>query len=62
MKPVYFSRHVDRRMIERGTNRQEVEEAIRRGRPAPARAGKIAFRLNLRFEQTSKANTMEPSK
>lgn len=38
-------------MIERGTTRQEVEAAIRRGRILPAKAGKSAFRLNLRFEQ-----------
>ena len=54
MKPVYLSAHVAQRMIERGTNRQEVEEAIRRGRQIPAKEGKIAFRLNLRFEQTWK--------
>src|SRR2546425_10212348 len=54
MKPVYLSRHVSQRMIERGTNRLEVEEAIRRGRQVPAKEGKIAFRLNLRFEQTWK--------
>lgn len=54
MKPVYFSRHVEQRMIERGTSRQEVEETIRRGRQVPAKEGKIAFRLNLRFERTWK--------
>ena len=41
-------------MIERGTNRREVEEAIQRGNPVPAKEGKMAFRLNLRFEQTWK--------
>lgn len=41
-------------MIERGTNRQEVEQAIRRGRQVPAEAGRIAFRLNLRFEKSWK--------
>ena len=41
-------------MIERGTNQQEVEQAIRSGRQVPAKGGKIAFRLNLRFEQTWK--------
>ncbi|MBU6400062.1 MAG: DUF4258 domain-containing protein [Verrucomicrobia bacterium] len=51
MKPVYFSHHVAQRMIERGTNRQELERAIRHGRQVPAKAGKVAFRLNLRFEQ-----------
>ena len=54
MKPVYFSHHVVQRMIERGTNRTEVEEAIRRGRQVPAKEGKTAFRLNLRFEQSWK--------
>jgi len=51
MKPIYFSHHVLQRMIERGTTRQEVEAAIRHGRTLPAKAGKTAFRLNLRFEQ-----------
>jgi hypothetical protein len=41
-------------MIERGATRQEVEAAIYRGRPIPAKAGKMAFRMNLRFEQTWK--------
>ena len=54
MKRVYFSHHVLERMIERGTNQQEVEDAIRRGRQVPAREGKLAFRLNLRFEQAWK--------
>jgi len=54
MKPIYFSHHVLQRMAERGANRQEVEEAIRRGRQLPAREGKVAFRLNLKFELTWK--------
>ena len=54
MKPVYFSQHVAQRLVERGTNREEVEAAIRRGRQVPAKEGKIAFRLNLRFEQNWK--------
>ncbi|MBI2928606.1 MAG: DUF4258 domain-containing protein [Verrucomicrobia bacterium] len=54
MKPVYFSQHVVQRIAERGTNRSEVEEAIRRGRQVPAKEGKTAFRLNLRFEQNWK--------
>jgi len=54
LKPVDFSRHVSQRMVERGTNREEIEQAIRRGRQLPAKEGKIAFRLNLRFEQTWK--------
>ena len=41
-------------MIERGTDRQEVEDAIRRGRQVPAKEGRTAFRLNLRFERTWK--------
>ena len=55
MKRIYFSHHVLQRMIERGTNRREVEEAIQRGRQVPAKEGKTAFRLNLRFEQTWKS-------
>jgi hypothetical protein len=54
MKPVCFSHHVLQRMAERGASRQEVEDAIRRGQRVPAREGKVAFRLNLRFEQTWK--------
>ncbi len=54
MKSVYFSHHVLQRMTERGTDRHEVEEAIRRGREVPAEKGRIAFRLNLRFEKTWK--------
>ncbi len=38
-------------MKERGTSREEVEQAIRHGSRAPAREGRTAFRLNLRFEQ-----------
>ena len=54
MKRVYFSRHVARRMIERGTTEHEIQQTIRDGRQVPAREGKIAFRLNLRFEKTWK--------
>ena len=54
MKPVYFSHRVAQRIIESGTNRPEVEEAIRRCRQVPAKEGKIAVRLNLRFEQNWK--------
>lgn len=54
MKPIDFSDHVLQRMIERGTTRQEVEDAVRRGRQVPAREGKIAFRLNLRYQGTRK--------
>jgi hypothetical protein len=54
MKPIEFSDHALERMIERGTTRPEVEEAIRHGREAPARSGKIAFRLNLQYQDTWK--------
>ena len=54
MKPIYFSRHVLERMMEPGTNREEVEQAIRRGRQVPAKEGRTTFRLNLRFEQVWK--------
>jgi hypothetical protein len=50
MKPTYFSHHVLQRMVERGATRQKVEEAIRRGRQVSAREGKIAFRLNMRYQ------------
>ena len=45
MKRVYFSRHVARRMIERGTTEHEIQQTIRDGRQVPAREGKIAQRV-----------------
>ncbi|GAB4324802.1 MAG: hypothetical protein Kow0074_18100 [Candidatus Zixiibacteriota bacterium] len=49
MKPVTFSRHALDQMRERGAGQDEVEAAITDGESAPARAGRLAFRLNFPY-------------
>jgi len=45
-KPIKFSRHALDSMFDRGTSREEVEQAIRTGERLPAKKGRIAFRKN----------------
>jgi len=48
-KPAVFSAHARQRMKERGTNEEEVREAIRTGELESAQRGLSLFRLNLEF-------------
>lgn len=45
-KPIKFSRHALENMFDRGTSRDEAEQAIRTGERFPAKKGRVAFRKN----------------
>lgn len=46
IKPIKFSRHVLGNLLDRGTSKSEIENAIRTGERLPAKKGRIAFRKN----------------
>lgn len=45
-KPIKFSQHALDGMPDRGTTKEEVEQAIRTGESFPAKKGRLAFRKN----------------
>jgi len=47
---IIFSNHSLDKIKERGTNKEEIEIAIRLGERVPAKKGRIAFRKNFNFE------------
>jgi hypothetical protein len=50
-KPVVFSHHARKRMLERGASERDVLEAIRTGVREPAQRGLAQFRLNLDYNR-----------
>ena len=52
MKQIVFTVHALQRMKERGTNEEDVREAIRIGEKEPAKGGHFLYRLNLEFKGT----------
>jgi hypothetical protein len=48
-KPVVFTAHARKRIVERGTSEEDVIEAIRIGEREPAQRGLVFYRLNLEF-------------
>ncbi len=50
-KPVVFTFHAYQRMQERGTQEEDVREAIQRGQREPARRGLHLYRLNLEYNR-----------
>ena len=59
MKPIVFSAHALDQMADRGTNKAEVETAIREGEEAPAKHGRRAFRKNFAFNSQWKGRHYE---
>ena len=51
MKRLIYSKHALAQMMERGTTREEVGEAIEKGERAPAKKGRHAYRLNFQYER-----------
>jgi hypothetical protein len=51
VKPVVFTAHARKRMLERGTSEEDVREAIRIGEREPAHRGLFLYRLNLEFHR-----------
>jgi len=49
MKTIVLSRHALEQARERGTNEDEIRQAIYEGEESPAKKGRKAFRINLRF-------------
>ncbi len=52
MKRIVFTAHALQRMKARGTNEEDVREAIRIGEKEPAKGGRFLYRLNLEFKRT----------
>ncbi|MDE2994556.1 MAG: DUF4258 domain-containing protein [Chloroflexota bacterium] len=50
-KPVAFTFHAYQRMQERGTQEEDVREAIRHGQRESARRGLYLYRLNLEYNR-----------
>ena len=50
-KPIVFTAHARKRMLERGAREEEVREAIRVGQREPAQRGLVLYRLNLEFKR-----------
>lgn len=51
MKPIRLSNHAASRCHSRGTNEQEVRQAVMRGAREPARKGRALCRLNFQYNQ-----------
>jgi hypothetical protein len=51
LKPVVFTVHARKRMVERGAREEDVIEAIRIGEREPAQRGLTLCRLNLEFHR-----------
>ena len=49
MKRITFSQHALRRLGDRGTDEQEVRQAIQDGRREPVHSGRFLCRLNVQF-------------
>ena len=49
MKKLSYSKHALFQMLERGTTREEVAEAISIGEKVPAKKGRHAYRLNFQY-------------
>jgi hypothetical protein len=51
VKPVVFSGHARRRMLDRGVREEDVVRAIRIGQGEAAQRGLFLYRLNLEFQR-----------
>ena len=59
MKTITFSRHALEQARERGTDKDEMRQAIHEGEKVPAKRGRKAFRLNLPFGGSWAGRTYE---
>jgi hypothetical protein len=50
-RPVVFTHHARKRMLERGASERAVVEAIRSGVREPAQRGLVQFRLNFEYNR-----------
>lgn len=58
-KPVNFSQHALDQLVDRGTTREEVKQAIEQGEEIPAKKGRLAFRKNFPFQSKWKGKYYE---
>ena len=49
MKPVRFTSHALEQLSERGTNKDEVIESIKKGKREKAKKGRFIYRANYQF-------------
>jgi hypothetical protein len=56
MKPVRMTTHARLQCAERGTNQQEVEQAVREGTREPAKRGRTLCRFNFTFNSSWQDN------
>ena len=56
MKPVRLTTHARLQCAERGTNQQEVEQAVREGTREPAKHGRMLCRFNFTFNSNWQDN------
>ena len=59
MKAILFSQHAQQQARERGTNEDEMRQAIREGEQVPAKKRRIGYRLNLPFGRAWGKETYE---
>jgi hypothetical protein len=52
VKPIRFSNHARSRLRSRGTDEQEVRQAVTRGQREPAKKGRSFCRLNFQYNGT----------
>jgi hypothetical protein len=52
VKRIVFTAHALQRMKARGTNEEDVREAIRIGEKEQAKSGRFLYRLNLEFKRS----------
>ena len=51
-RKVVYSKHALDQMVERGTCKEEVEEAIFKGEKIPAKKDRHTYRLNFQFDES----------
>ena len=51
MKKIKYSKHALEQMMERGAEKEEVDEAISKGEKVPAKKGRQAYRLNFQYDR-----------
>ncbi len=52
MKPIRLSKHAKEQCLERGTNEQEVIQAIRTGTCQKAKAGRLRYQATFQYNAT----------
>ncbi len=59
MKIIYFSRHANDQMADRGATQADIIKAIRNGEQCQAKKGRLSFRKNFPFSKMWKGKRYE---